>query len=126
MSCRPTSGYCGADLRAVCTEAGLCALRRRYPQIYSTSQKLLLDAASIAVDGRDFETALSKMSPASCRLGAPPSKPLSAVVRPLLGGVLQVTLQALRRLFPHAEQGAGTREPGESEPRPRPFAILMT
>lgn len=60
------------------------------------------------------------MSPASSRLRAPPSKPLSAVVRPLLGGVLRDTLQALRRLFPHAEQGAGTRGPGEYGPRPVP------
>uniref|UniRef100_A0A3P9IK93 AAA+ ATPase domain-containing protein n=1 Tax=Oryzias latipes TaxID=8090 RepID=A0A3P9IK93_ORYLA len=42
-------GYCGADIRAVCTEAALCALRRRYPQIYSTSQKLLLDVSSISL-----------------------------------------------------------------------------
>lgn len=104
----------------------MCALRRRYPQIYSTSQKLLLDTASIAVDSCDFEMALSKMSPASCRLGTPPSKPLSAVVRPLLDGALQDALQSLCSLFPHAEQGAGTREPGESEPCPPSFSIVMT
>lgn len=26
-------GYCGADLKALCTEAGLLALRRTYPQV---------------------------------------------------------------------------------------------
>ena len=26
-------GYCGADLKALCTEAGLRALRRTYPQV---------------------------------------------------------------------------------------------
>ncbi|CAJ1082856.1 ATPase family AAA domain-containing protein 2-like isoform X2 [Xyrichtys novacula] len=98
-------GYCGADLRAVCTEAALCALRRRYPQIYSTSQKLLLDVSSIAVSSCDFVAAMRKMTPASHRLTASPAKPLSAVVQPLLGAALRGVLEALQRLFPHAEQG---------------------
>ncbi|XP_028255391.1 ATPase family AAA domain-containing protein 2-like [Parambassis ranga] len=98
-------GYCGADIRAVCTEAALCALRRRYPQIYGTSQKLLLDVSSIAVSSCDFVAAMRKMSPASRRSAASPAKPLSAVVHPLLGGALRDVLEALQRLFPHAEQG---------------------
>ncbi|XP_026155950.1 ATPase family AAA domain-containing protein 2-like isoform X3 [Mastacembelus armatus] len=98
-------GYCGADIRAVCTEAALCALRRRYPQIYSTSQKLLLDVSSIAISGCDFVAAMRKMSPASQRSAASPAKPLSPVVHPLLGAALQDILEALQRLFPHAEQG---------------------
>ncbi|XP_035537528.1 ATPase family AAA domain-containing protein 2-like [Morone saxatilis] len=98
-------GYCGADIRAVCTEAALCALRRRYPQIYGTSQKLLLDVSSIAVSSCDFVAAMRKMSPASHRLAASPAKPLSPVVHPLLGAALHDILEALQRLFPHAEQG---------------------
>lgn len=38
-----TAGYCGADLRALCSEAALRAVRRRYPQIYQAEQKLLID-----------------------------------------------------------------------------------
>ncbi|XP_040909931.1 ATPase family AAA domain-containing protein 2-like [Toxotes jaculatrix] len=98
-------GYCGADIRAVCTEAALCALRRRYPQIYGTSQKLLLDVSSIAVGSCDFVAAMRKMSPAAQRSAASPAKPLSPVVHPLLGVALQDILEALERLFPHAEQG---------------------
>ncbi|XP_076611159.1 ATPase family AAA domain-containing protein 2-like isoform X1 [Chaetodon auriga] len=98
-------GYCGADIRAVCTEAALCALRRRYPQIYGSSQKLLLDVSSIAVSSCDFVAAMRKMSPASHRLAASPAKPLSPVVHPLLGAALRDILEALQRLFPHAEQG---------------------
>ncbi|KAM6974318.1 ATPase family AAA domain-containing protein 2-like [Tautogolabrus adspersus] len=98
-------GYCGADIRAVCTEAALCALRRRYPQIYGTSQKLLLDVSSIAVSSCDFISAMRKMTPSSHRLAASPAKPLSAVVQPLLSAALQDILEALQRLFPHAEQG---------------------
>uniref|UniRef100_UPI0037E9202F ATPase family AAA domain-containing protein 2-like n=1 Tax=Semicossyphus pulcher TaxID=241346 RepID=UPI0037E9202F len=98
-------GYCGADIRAVCTEAALCALRRRYPQIYGTSQKLLLDVSSITVSSCDFVAAMRKMTPASHRLAASPAKPLSAVVQPLLGAALCDILDALQRQFPHAEQG---------------------
>lgn len=60
-------GYCGADIKAVCSEAALCALRRRYPQIYSSSQKLVLDVNSIAITNKDFMSAMSKMVPASQR-----------------------------------------------------------
>ncbi|XP_013770653.1 ATPase family AAA domain-containing protein 2B-like isoform X2 [Pundamilia nyererei] len=98
-------GYCGADIRAVCTEAALCALRRRYPQIYGTSQKLLLDVSSIAVSSCDFAAALKRMSPTSHRSAASPAKPLSPVVHLLLGGALQEILNALQRMFPHAEEG---------------------
>lgn len=60
-------GYCGADIKAVCSEAALCALRRRYPQIYFSSQKLVLDIDSIAITSKDFVRAMSKMVPASQR-----------------------------------------------------------
>lgn len=60
-------GYCGADIKAVCSEAALCALRRRYPQIYFSSQKLVLDVDSIAIISRDFMSAMSKMVPAAQR-----------------------------------------------------------
>ncbi|CAM1299308.1 ATAD2B (predicted), partial [Pycnogonum litorale] len=44
---RKCVGYCGADVKALCAEATLIALRRRYPQIYSSKQKLVLDVSSI-------------------------------------------------------------------------------
>lgn len=112
----------------MCTEAALCALRRRYPQIYGTSQKLLLDVSSITVSSCDFVAAMRKMSPASHRLAASPAKPLSPVVHPLLGAALRDILDALQRLFPHAEQGMKRkREPGEAEltAGDAPAAVLM-
>ena len=35
-----SKGYGGADLRALCTEAALNAVQRRYPQIYKSNEKL--------------------------------------------------------------------------------------
>uniref|UniRef100_A0A6Q2X4C6 ATPase family AAA domain-containing protein 2 n=1 Tax=Esox lucius TaxID=8010 RepID=A0A6Q2X4C6_ESOLU len=97
-------GYCGADLKAVCAEAALCALRRRYPQIYSTSQKLLLDVGSVNISSRDFLAAMRKMVPASQRSVSTPAKALTPVVKPLLGSALTAVLDTLQKLFPHSEQ----------------------
>ncbi|KAM6973008.1 ATPase family AAA domain-containing protein 2-like [Aplochiton taeniatus] len=98
-------GYCGADIKAVCTEASLCALRRRYPQIYGSSQKLQLDVSSITVGSRDFVAAMRKMVPASQRAVSSPAKALTPVVQALLGPALHSLLESLQRQFPHAEQG---------------------
>ncbi|XP_035862222.1 ATPase family AAA domain-containing protein 2 isoform X3 [Sander lucioperca] len=98
-------GYCGADIKAVCSEAALCALRRRYPQIYSSSQKLVLDVNSIAILSKDFLSAMSKMVPAAQRAVVSPAKALIPAIRPLLSATLQNILHTVSRLFPHAEQG---------------------
>uniref|UniRef100_A0A8C7Z1F1 ATPase family AAA domain-containing protein 2 n=1 Tax=Oryzias sinensis TaxID=183150 RepID=A0A8C7Z1F1_9TELE len=98
-------GYCGADIKAVCSEAALCALRRRYPQIYSSTQKLLLDVDSIVITSKDFVFAMSKMVPAAQRAVVSPAKALIPAIRPLLGATLQSILLLVRKVFPHAEQG---------------------
>ncbi|XP_040020597.2 ATPase family AAA domain-containing protein 2 [Gasterosteus aculeatus] len=97
-------GYCGADIKAVCSEAALCALRRRYPQIYFSSQKLVLDVDSIAIISRDFMSAMSKMVPAAQRAVVSPAKDLIPAIRPLLSAALQDVIHTVSRLFPHAEQ----------------------
>ncbi|XP_078395998.1 ATPase family AAA domain-containing protein 2 [Cetorhinus maximus] len=97
-------GYCGADIKSVCAEAALCALRRRYPQIYVTSEKLQLDVSSISIKAQDFVRAMQKIVPASQRTVASPGQVLSFVVRPLLENTFNRILEALRKIFPHAEQ----------------------
>lgn len=99
------TGYCGADIKAVCAEAALCALRRRYPQIYTSSQKLLLDVESISVEGRDFLSAMRKIVPASQRAVVSPAKALTSVIQPLLANTLSDAMNALQKVFPHVEQG---------------------
>ncbi|KAL1259935.1 hypothetical protein QQF64_010512 [Cirrhinus molitorella] len=98
-------GYCGADIKAICSEAALCALRRRYPQIYASSQKLLLDVESISVGGQDFLSAMRKIVPASQRAVASPAKALTPVIEPLLSSALNNAMEMLQRLFPHVEKG---------------------
>lgn len=90
-----THGYGGADLRALCTEATLNAIQRRYPQIYQTSDRLLLAPETIRVDGRDFMLALEHMVPSSARCASASSSPLPRHLHPLLGA----DLEACRKLF---------------------------
>lgn len=96
-------GYCGADIKSLCAEAALCALRRRYPQIYLSSEKLQLDVNSIKIKAKDFVMAMQKTVPASQRAVPSPGRALSPVMKPLLGNTLLRILQALQRVFPHAE-----------------------
>ncbi|XP_060756226.1 ATPase family AAA domain-containing protein 2-like [Neoarius graeffei] len=103
-------GYCGADIKAVCSEAALCALRRCYPQIYASSQKLLLDIESISVEGRDFLSAMRKIVPASQRAVASPAKALTPVIQPLLANTLRDAMKALQKVFPHVEQGVKKKD----------------
>ncbi|KAI5611234.1 ATPase family AAA domain-containing protein 2B [Silurus asotus] len=96
-------GYCGADIKALCTEVSLAALRRRYPQIYSSSQRFKLDVGSIVLGPQDFGHALRSIVPAAQRALAPPGRALSCSLRPLLERSLAHTLTCLLRVFPHAE-----------------------
>nr|XP_019947371.1 PREDICTED: ATPase family AAA domain-containing protein 2B isoform X1 [Paralichthys olivaceus] len=96
-------GYCGADIKALCTEATLVALRRRYPQIYGSSIKLKLDVTSIVLGPGDFSKAMRTIVPASQRALAPPGRALSPTLRPLLASSFSLVLKALLRVFPHAQ-----------------------
>jgi hypothetical protein len=42
------------ERQALCTEASLNAIQRRYPQIYKTNDRLLLEPESISVQAKDF------------------------------------------------------------------------
>ncbi|KAL1767908.1 ATPase family AAA domain-containing protein 2 [Sigmodon hispidus] len=106
-------GYCGADIKSICAEAALCALRRRYPQIYTTSEKLQLDLSSINISAKDFETAMQKIIPASQRAVTSPGQALSAIVKPLLQNTVHMILEALQKVFPHVE--IGTSKPVKSD-----------
>ncbi|KAM8966813.1 ATPase family AAA domain-containing protein 2-like [Pelodytes ibericus] len=103
-------GYCGADIKSLCAEATLCALRRRYPQIYTTTEKLQLDVSSIQITARDFVVAMQKIVPASQRAVVSPGQALSSIIQPLLQNTLLSILDALKKVFPHVEEGLKKRK----------------
>ncbi|CAL8469143.1 g8684 [Coccomyxa elongata] len=125
-------GYCGADLKALCTEASLRAMRRAYPQIYDSDEKLLIDPARVCVTRRDFLAAFSAMTPASHRSAAAHARPLPPLVAPVLQGQLQEVLGRLCAAFPPAKacldaaaQGGGALPSGVAASRPPPAAISL-
>ncbi|XP_040204456.1 ATPase family AAA domain-containing protein 2B isoform X1 [Rana temporaria] len=96
-------GYCGADIKALCTEAALIALRRRYPQIYASSQKLQLDISLVVLGAQDFYHAMKNIVPASQRAVMSPGQALSPVIRPLLQRTFSDVLCVLHDVFPHSK-----------------------
>ncbi|KAE9552010.1 hypothetical protein FO519_004773 [Halicephalobus sp. NKZ332] len=61
-----TAGYCGADLKALCTESVLMAIRTKFPHIYLASEKLEVDPKNIIVSKEHFQAAMRNIVPA-CR-----------------------------------------------------------
>ncbi len=71
---RRTHGFCGADLKALCSEAALRALHATYPQIFTSTDRYVVDPSQIRVTKVHFDEALCTITPAA-------TCPLSAVNR---------------------------------------------
>ena len=91
------------------------ALRRRYPQIYSSSVKLQLDVSSITLGAGDFSKALQTIVPSSQRALAPSGRALDPALRPLLDHSLSLVLKSLLRVFPHAATQQTDRDNANGE-----------
>lgn len=96
-----SSGYCGSDLRALCTESVIQAVRRTYPQIYKSNKKLLLDANKVKVDCEDFYLARSSIIPAAHRVSPSPAHKLPSFLEPLLKSKVERIIAQLKDVFPH-------------------------
>ncbi|KAF7066608.1 hypothetical protein CFC21_072560 [Triticum aestivum] len=77
-------GYCGADLKALCTEAAIRAFREKYPQVYTSDDKFVIDVDSVRVERNHFLEAMSTITPAAHRGSIVHSRPLSPVIAPCL------------------------------------------
>lgn len=97
---RVTKGYGGADLRALCTEAALSAIQTRYPQIYQSSKKLLIDPSSIQVSARDFLRAVDRIIPSSARSTSSLAAPLPKHIEPLLHETMKNIRSKLDKMIP--------------------------
>lgn len=114
-------GYCGADIKSLCTEAVLVALRHRYPQIssfnhlfvyvitnvlidfikiYESSEKLKINLDSIFVERPHFVHAMQALTPASHRSALIHAIPLSPAFSPLLENTLAKLVRVAQSLFP--------------------------
>lgn len=98
-----TKGYGGADLRALCTEATLNAIQRRYPQIYKSNEKLQIKPETINVTAKDFMISVKKMVPSSERSASSGSAPLPAHIEPLLRRPLGEIENIVAEILPQKE-----------------------
>ncbi|PRT56045.1 Tat-binding 7 [Wickerhamiella sorbophila] len=95
-----TKGYGGADLRALCTEAALAAIQRRYPQIWMSKRKLVVDPESVVVEPRDFLKSLERIVASSARQTGNIAAPLPPRISHLLGSTMDGIKQKLDLLLP--------------------------
>ncbi|KAI0337338.1 AAA-domain-containing protein [Trametopsis cervina] len=105
-----TKGYGGADLRALCTEAALNAVQRRYPQIYKSTDRLLLQPETINVELRDFMIAVKKLVPSSARSAAPAASPLPEQLLPLLQESLDRIKTVINAVLPVSKKRTALEE----------------
>lgn len=117
-----TKGYGGADLRALCTEAALNAVQRRYPQIYKSDQKLLIDPKKIDVTPKDFMLAIKKIVPSSERSASSGATPLPKTVEPLLRRPFSDIKTILSEILPQRKRLTALEEAQFEEPEgPKSF-----
>ena len=79
-----TNGYCGADLKSLCTEAVLNSLRRTYPSVYRTQRKLLINEAELKPTEVDFDQSMKTIVPSSVRSDSSAAAPVASTVQPLV------------------------------------------
>lgn len=99
-----TKGYGGADLRALCTEAALNSIQRTYPQIYSASEKLIVDPSKIKIHVTDFSISMKKMIPSSERSASSGAAPLPKAVEPLLRDQFAAIERTLQIILPRKKK----------------------
>jgi ATPase family AAA domain-containing protein 2 len=99
-----TKGYGGADLRALCVEAALNAVQRRYPQIYASNEKLVINPKEIEVLPKDFMISIKKMTPSSERSASSGASPLPPSVAPLLQSQLDRIRDLLADVLPQKKK----------------------
>ncbi|KAA1479104.1 AAA-domain-containing protein [Dentipellis sp. KUC8613] len=105
-----TKGYGGADLRALCTEAALNAIQRRYPQIYKSNDRLLLKPETINVQLRDFMLSIKKIVPSSARSSSSVATPLPPQLVPLLSDTFDKVKSQLNKVMPLGKKTTALEE----------------
>ena len=105
-----TKGYGGADLRALCTEAALNAVQRRYPQIYKSNEKLKIRPETINVTAKDFMISIKKIIPSSERSASSGAAPLPSQIEPLLRHSLTEIENVVAEILPQNKRLTALQE----------------
>ncbi|BEI93938.1 uncharacterized protein CcaverHIS019_0603970 [Cutaneotrichosporon cavernicola] len=105
-----TKGYGGADLRALCTEAALNAIQRKYPQIYKSTDRLQVQPGSVHVQPKDFMLAVKKIVPSSARSTSSAAIQLPNQLVPLLANDLERLKLAVDLALPRVKKRTALEE----------------
>ncbi|BET02797.1 ATPase family associated with various cellular activities (AAA) [Nesidiocoris tenuis] len=97
-----TAGYCGSDLRALCTESVIHSMQRVYPQIYHSTKKLLLQPEKVKVERIDFLHAFQEIVPSAKRHWLTLGRKMPTYLDPLLSETLATLLTHVGDVFPYA------------------------
>ncbi|CAG9853574.1 unnamed protein product [Phyllotreta striolata] len=119
-----TVGYCGSDLKGLCSEAVIQSFRRTYPQVYNSEHKLLLQPENVKVEKVDFMRAKSLMVAAAHRITQGLGRKLFPLLEPLLQESLNKSLKLLEKTFPHGL--SSTLAKVKLSPNIRPAQFLIT
>ncbi|CAH1164178.1 unnamed protein product [Phaedon cochleariae] len=119
-----TVGYCGSDLRALCSEAVIQSFRKTYPQVYNSEHRLLLNPENVKVEKVDFMRAKSLLVPASQRVAQGLGRKLFPVLEPLLQDSLKKSLSILEHTFPHGLSASLAKV--KLSPNVRPAQLIIT
>ncbi|CAH2093136.1 unnamed protein product [Euphydryas editha] len=109
-----TSGYGGSDLKALCSEAVLKALRRVYPQVYDSEYALVIDPKNVEVTVADMEAAMQGLVAAGARSSPAPARRLPPYCEPLLQAQLRAAAALLKEPFPADGFTGSTATPAAS------------
>ncbi|KAH1007762.1 hypothetical protein HUJ04_004957 [Dendroctonus ponderosae] len=91
-----TSGFSGADLQALCSEAIVRCMKRAYPCL----QGVKIDPDKLKVDECDFRNARLCMVPSTQKNGLKMRK-LTSIIEPLLEGQLRKVMRSIQTFWPH-------------------------
>ncbi|KAJ3234790.1 ATPase AAA domain-containing protein 2B [Chytriomyces hyalinus] len=103
---KSTRGYCGADVRALCTEAALNAVQRSFPEIYESSHKLEISTSDIIVTAEDFSKSMKRIIPSTQRTSTVYSNPIPVHLKPLVQTPFVEITKTLDVLCPMLKQVA--------------------
>lgn len=82
---RETDGYSGAELKGLCTEAALVALRRLYPALYAADGAAPVHVEPLVLVEEDFRRAFNPRRPVNAGYAEGLPGPLAELLEPVLG-----------------------------------------
>ncbi|CAK9297301.1 unnamed protein product [Gordionus sp. m RMFG-2023] len=110
-----TTGFTGADIKGLCTEASLIALRHKYPHIYTSNQRLDIDVQAIKVKKAHFAKAFKVLIPSTLRHNKLWTRDIPHSLKPLLNKQLTELRAKITQIFPPTRKIFGKTCTSEGE-----------